>query len=152
MSLVLRTEFADAHTHKCLYIRTPVPQGGCGSLYTINVKGNRRVQSYVCVSIACNATRTELAVLMIASASAGGTHRQRALLRQAFPPHHTTKQMHNSATGTRTRVARVRAEYPNQLDYSGDDDLGKHFVLSGQLRSFGTTDASTSLIIHNLCP
>ena len=24
-----------------------------------------------------------------------------------------------SATGTRTRVARVRAEYPNQLDYSG---------------------------------
>ena len=27
--------------------------------------------------------------------------------------------MQNSATGTRTRVARVRAEYPNQLDYSG---------------------------------
>ena len=27
----------------------------------------------------------------------------------------------NSATGTRTRVARVRAEYPNQLDYSGFD-------------------------------
>ena len=25
----------------------------------------------------------------------------------------------NSATGTRTRVARVRAKYPNQLDYSG---------------------------------
>ena len=25
----------------------------------------------------------------------------------------------SSATGTRTRVARVRAEYPNQLDYSG---------------------------------
>ena len=25
----------------------------------------------------------------------------------------------NSATGTQTRVARVRAEYPNQLDYSG---------------------------------
>ena len=24
-----------------------------------------------------------------------------------------------SATGTRTRVARVRAEYPNQLDYGG---------------------------------
>ena len=24
-----------------------------------------------------------------------------------------------SATGTRTRVAQVRAEYPNQLDYSG---------------------------------
>ena len=28
-------------------------------------------------------------------------------------------QSTNSATGTRTRVARVRAEYPNQLDYSG---------------------------------
>ena len=26
-----------------------------------------------------------------------------------------------SATGTRTRVARVRAEYPDQLDYSGDE-------------------------------
>ena len=26
-----------------------------------------------------------------------------------------------SAAGTRTRVARVRAEYPNQLDYSGGD-------------------------------
>ena len=26
----------------------------------------------------------------------------------------------NSATGTRSRVAWVRAEYPNQLDYSGD--------------------------------
>ena len=25
----------------------------------------------------------------------------------------------HSATGTRIRVARVRAEYPNQLDYSG---------------------------------
>ena len=25
----------------------------------------------------------------------------------------------NSATGTRTRVARARVEYPNQLDYSG---------------------------------
>ena len=29
------------------------------------------------------------------------------------------QQNNNSATGTRTRVARVRAEYPNQLDYSG---------------------------------
>ena len=30
-----------------------------------------------------------------------------------------TFSVRNSATGTRTRVARVRAEYPNQLDYSG---------------------------------
>ena len=28
-------------------------------------------------------------------------------------------QYSNSATGTRARVARVRAEYPDQLDYSG---------------------------------
>ena len=28
----------------------------------------------------------------------------------------------NSATGTQTRVARVRAGYPNQLDYSGIGD------------------------------
>ncbi len=36
----------------------------------------------------------------------------------------------NSATGTRTRVARVRAEYPNQLDYSGfeiDATLQQHY-------------------------
>ena len=32
----------------------------------------------------------------------------------------------NSATGTRTRVARVRAEYPNQLDYSADSAVGGH--------------------------
>ena len=31
----------------------------------------------------------------------------------------TSVGVQNSATGTRTRVARVRAEYPNQLDYSG---------------------------------
>ena len=31
--------------------------------------------------------------------------------------------LENSTTGTRTRVARVRAEYPNQLDYSGCADL-----------------------------
>ena len=30
-----------------------------------------------------------------------------------------TQHRKSSATGTRTRVARVRAEYPNQLDYSG---------------------------------
>ena len=28
----------------------------------------------------------------------------------------------SSATVTRTRVARVRAEYPNQLDYIADSD------------------------------
>ena len=32
----------------------------------------------------------------------------------------------NSATGTRTRVARVRAEYPNQLDYSGSGICSSH--------------------------
>ena len=30
-------------------------------------------------------------------------------------------QASNSATGTRAQVARVRAEYPNQLDCSGAD-------------------------------
>ena len=35
-------------------------------------------------------------------------------------PHKTSEfRLITSATGTRTRVARVRAEYPNQLDYSG---------------------------------
>ena len=36
-------------------------------------------------------------------------------LQTTFP----NRRLENSATGTRTRVARVRAEYPNQLDYSG---------------------------------
>ena len=34
-------------------------------------------------------------------------------------------RQHNSATGTRTRVARVRAEYPNQLVYSGFERVRK---------------------------
>ena len=33
--------------------------------------------------------------------------------------HPCLPDLHHSATGTRTRVARVRAEYPNQLGYSG---------------------------------
>ena len=36
-----------------------------------------------------------------------------------FAPGGTLAFCKCSATGTRTRVARVRAEYPNQLDYSG---------------------------------
>ena len=31
----------------------------------------------------------------------------------------TKQQKKNSVAGTRTRVSRVRAEYPNQLDYNG---------------------------------
>ena len=37
----------------------------------------------------------------------------------------------NSATGTRTRVAQVRAEYPNQLDYGGHGGLAKSLLDSG---------------------
>ena len=33
-----------------------------------------------------------------------------------------------SATGTRTQVARVKAEYPNQLDYSGRRKNGKKIL------------------------
>ena len=39
---------------------------------------------------------------------------------------------HASATGTRARVARVRAEYPNQLDYSG---YGRSSLMSAGLDS-----------------
>ena len=39
----------------------------------------------------------------------------------------------SSATGTRTRVARVRAEYPNQLDYSG---IYNHSMLVGPVEKF----------------
>ena len=53
-----------------------------------------------------------------------------------------------SATGTRTRVARVRAEYPNQLDYSGHVDLFfdillcmyvAMFLASGEVSCTGAT-------------
>ena len=38
---------------------------------------------------------------------------------------------HDSGTGTRARVARVRAEYPNQLDYTGvGDSFNSVYMLS----------------------
>ena len=45
---------------------------------------------------------------------------------EVFPDAHQPwqpRRCQNSASGTRTRVARVRAEYPNQLDYSGSARL-----------------------------
>ena len=37
------------------------------------------------------------------------------------------KHIHTvSVTGTRTRVARARAEYPDQLDYSGSGETDDH--------------------------
>ena len=46
----------------------------------------------------------------------------------------------NSATGTRTRVAQVRAEYPNQLDYSGlvKEDLAGAISTEGRSMPKGT--------------
>ena len=41
---------------------------------------------------------------------------------------HAHRDQCNSATGTRTRVAGVRAEYPNQLGYSGIDVLQNVFI------------------------
>ena len=34
---------------------------------------------------------------------------------------HLNSFLFRSVAGTWTRVSRVRAEYPNQLDYNGDD-------------------------------
>ena len=45
--------------------------------------------------------------------------------------------LHNSATGTRTQVARVKAEYPNQLDYSGSDEDSKSTDAQGVWWSIG---------------
>ena len=47
----------------------------------------------------------------VANRCANSTAGNKAATRKDFQRH--------SATGTRTRVARVRAEYPSQLDYSG---------------------------------
>ena len=55
-----------------------------------------------------------------------------SVLRRAACIQHARRE--NSATGTRTRVARVRAEYPNQLDYSGFD--------SEVLRAGGVDDSA----------
>ena len=53
-------------------------------------------------------------------AGARGRHKwsQVARVRPTYLTRRLEEQT-SSATGTRTRVARVRAEYPNQLDYSG---------------------------------
>ena len=48
------------------------------------------------------------------------TYLSRSLLETIFFCHEK-----KSATGTRTRVVRVRAEYPNQLDYSRVGVLAK---------------------------
>ena len=40
----------------------------------------------------------------------------------------------NSDTGTRTQVARVKAEYPNQLDYIGDAYSSAATFIPGILR------------------
>ena len=67
-------------------------------------------------------------------------------------------QTKNSATETRTRVARVRAEYPNQLDYSGSIPerlrkkkaaISKHFLVrkapphTTRTRSSGSSSSSS---------
>ena len=60
----------------------------------------------------------------------------RALLRLGVTDgvlRHKSNRSQDSATGTRTRVARVRAEYPNQLDYSG-------FCTRGSRSSFYSTE------------
>ena len=46
--------------------------------------------------------------------------RRRERIKDSYIELHKQHQRHvfSSATGTRTRVTRVRAEYPNQIDYS----------------------------------
>ena len=57
---------------------------------------------------------------------------------------HTLGQISKvSATGTRTRVARVRAEYPNQLDYSGIDTSSGHANIQ-RCASFSSLDVISS--------
>ena len=53
----------------------------------------------------------------------------------------------DSAAGTRTRVARVRAEYPNQLDYSGDvsEYLGSTGLETDELVSPAAESLATPL-------
>ena len=53
-----------------------------------------------------------------------------------FQPTNFHASAQTSATGTRTRVARVRAEYPNQLDYSG---LTYEFQVSKQFEQCANT-------------
>ena len=58
----------------------------------------------------------------------------------------------NSATGTRTRVARVRAEYPNQLDYSGFGTRRACRILYFQARTIQAhTRARRKYILSSPC-
>ena len=53
------------------------------------------------------------------------------------------KLVFNSATGTRTRVARVRVEYPSQLDYSG---LGGVFRVLCQKKYSGSLVSASQAV------
>ena len=48
-----------------------------------------------------------------------GSRCQQSCRQQLLHARHSSARASNSATGTRARVARVRAKYPSQLDYSG---------------------------------
>ena len=57
--------------------------------------------------------------------------------KNAVPALHRSFAVPNSATRTRTRVARVRAEYPNQLDYSGRGGNKKiDYIVTSSQRGF----------------
>ena len=59
-----------------------------------------------------------------------------------------------SATGTRTRVARVRAEYPNQLDYSGVRCCRSSGRIRASARApdlFATTAALRGAVRRKVC-
>ena len=89
------------------------------------------------------------------------TDKKEMRLRPSTPPTHHAQ---TSATGTRTWVARVRAEYPNQLDYSGSwrvkkyerqrlvtiSDIAKHQVSDHMRRKHGEEeDMSKASQGHN---
>ena len=108
-----------------LHVRKSVPSSLCA---TPNRRaGPRRstrpprVQAARARENTCHASRRiSQGELTLSSTAHAGGREQNSHARRTCS-HACTATPRCSATGTRTRVARVRAEYPNQLDYSGCD-------------------------------
>ena len=75
---------------------------------------------------------TENVDMLAGQGNKKGNKKGREEKKLTVPSSLPTAHCQNSATGTRTRVARVRAEYPNQLDYSGSCKCQTQTTIRGQ--------------------
>ena len=93
--------------HNAQSVKRPYPDS---TLHPCNIRNGRRMIN--------TATQSVLPSVTPARRSCP-KHRRNSQPKRASISSYVGGLCKYSATGTRTRVARVRAEYPNQLDYSG---------------------------------